>query len=64
MGADATKRAPAAKRAALDDMRSVAVLLERIAVEWLSNKGYLDKTKETNKSKLEPKDDSVKRRKQ
>jgi hypothetical protein len=32
----------ALKRAARDDQRSVTVILERIVVEWLRKRGYLD----------------------
>ena len=31
----------ALKRAAQDEMRSVAVLLEKITIEWLTDRGYL-----------------------
>jgi hypothetical protein len=36
----------ALKRAAQDDMRSVATLLEKMTVEWLTARGYLPKTGE------------------
>jgi hypothetical protein len=33
----------ALKRAAIDDERSTSVLIERILVEWLTDRGYLAK---------------------
>jgi hypothetical protein len=48
----------ALKRAAQDDMRTVAVLLERITVEWLSDRGYLSRADETAKSKSKSKTDA------
>jgi hypothetical protein len=40
----------ALKRAAQDDVRSVATLLEKIAVDWLAAHGYLPKAGEAKKS--------------
>jgi hypothetical protein len=37
----------ALKRAAQDEMRSVAVLLEKSTIEWLTDRGYLPKSDRT-----------------
>jgi hypothetical protein len=52
----------ALKRAAQDDMRSVAVLLEKITIEWLTDRGYLPKSSRTQAQGREVKQPTNKRR--